>query len=372
MKILYWLELFWPYIGGIEVFSMQLINALQKRGYEFFVITSQGGIQELPAEENYNGIQIYRFLFRSAIENRNIKEILAISQSLTKLKNAIKPDLVHLNSTGTSLYFYDRIAIASTTPVLFTSHSTFRFTSDNNTLLGRTLLSASWVNAVSNAMLTDLRFSIPEITNYSSLIYNSLQFPALEILPPPVDSPIILCISRLVPEKGIDIAIDAFALLIRQFPNARLFIAGDGYIKNSLEQKVTTLNLNQAIRFLGWIDPEQIPDLINSATMVVVPSRYNEPFGLVALQAAQMARPVIATRCGGLKEVVVDQQTGLLIDKDDVESLAKAMAFLLKNPAIAIKFGHAARQRALDMFAWEHFVDAYEALYIKLGQRKEI
>ena len=102
---------------------------------------------------------------------------------------------------------------------------------------------------------------------------------------------------------------------------------------------------------------------MNEATFVVMPSRWEEAFGLVALEAALMERPVIATRVGGLPEIVVDGVTGILVEKENSEELASAISRLLKNPEEAIKMGRAARVRAEAMFTLEHHIDAYESLY---------
>jgi glycogen(starch) synthase len=105
--------------------------------------------------------------------------------------------------------------------------------------------------------------------------------------------------------------------------------------------------------------------LINEATILLVPSR-QETFGLVALEAALMERPVVATRVGGLPEIVVHEQTGLLIDHDDAVGLAGRISFLLDHPDAAVRIGRAARSRTEAVFGWQHHVDAYEALYQKL------
>jgi len=86
----------------------------------------------------------------------------------------------------------------------------------------------------------------------------------------------------------------------------------------------------------------------------------------VALEAALMARPVVATRVGGLLEVVVHQQTGLLVEQEDSHGLAEAIASLLDHPETATEMGQAARQRAQKVFSWKQCVDAYDALYQKL------
>jgi len=106
---------------------------------------------------------------------------------------------------------------------------------------------------------------------------------------------------------------------------------------------------------------------MNTSTVVVMPSRRGA-FGLVALQAALMARPIVATRVGGLPEVVVHQHTGLLVEKEDSRALAEAIARLLEQPESAIRIGQTARQRAQKLFGWNRCVDAYAALCRKLTQ----
>jgi glycogen(starch) synthase len=111
------------------------------------------------------------------------------------------------------------------------------------------------------------------------------------------------------------------------------------------------------------VAPHDVPALINTASVVVVPSRWNEPFGLVALEAALMARPVVAARAGGLAEVVEHGTTGLLADKEDAVAFARAVTDLLADPVWADRIGSTARRRARERFAWDRCVDEYERLY---------
>lgn len=90
---------------------------------------------------------------------------------------------------------------------------------------------------------------------------------------------------------------------------------------------------------------------------MLIPSRL-EPFGLVALQAAQMARPVVATRIGGLPEIVVHGETGLLVSPDDLEQIVEALSFLLSNPQARAQMGLRARVRAQTHFNFQDWVDS--------------
>jgi len=238
--------------------------------------------------------------------------------------------------------------------------------SGHNPFLKKTLRSANWIAAVSKSSLMKTRQIEPKISSRSSVIYNGLDIPDIQPQPLPFDAPCLLCLGRLFPYKGFDLALTAFSMIRDRFPHARLVIAGNGPEKFNLEKQVKALNIIHQVLFKDWVNPERIPDLINEATMVIMPSR-SETFGLVALETAQMARPIVATRVGGLPEVIDHQKTGLLIDKDDLEGLGKAIIYLLEHPDIAEQMGQAAKIRAQKMFSLEQHIDAYDNLYKKLN-----
>ena len=143
----------------------------------------------------------------------------------------------------------------------------------------------------------------------------------------------ILCVARLAPEKGIDVLLSA----MERLPDARLLVAGDGPERNELEASA-----GKNVAFLGFV--EDIPALLERAALVVVPSR-SEGLGLSALEAMAAGKPVVASRIGGLCEVVVHGETGLLVPPGDPEALAEALKSLLADPARARKMGEAGRAR---------------------------
>lgn len=363
MKVLYWTPLFWPDVGGIETISMNALPVLRDRNYDFVALTSHGN-RKLPDEEQHNGIQIYRFPFLSALSKGDLRQILKIQRQIADLKQTLKPDLVHIHLGGPISYFHLKTTSAYSAPTLVTLHASFaEYVSGPDTLLGQTLDFADWVVAVSEAVLADIRAVTPAISNRSSVIYNGLKIS--NALPDSLQfhDPKILCLGRLVHEKGFDLAINAFASLIKRFPQARLIIVGDGPARAHLETESMRLGLTEAIEFTGWRTPEEVLRLISKATVVVVPSRWREPFPMVALEAAQMGRPVVATDVGGLPESVVHQQTGLLVGKEDSIALAKAITFLLDHPDRAMQMGEAGRLRVKTKFSLEQYVDAYDVLY---------
>lgn len=364
MRVLYWTELFRPYIGGVEMMASRYLPAMQARGYELCVVTSHGSL-ELPDEAEYDRIAVHRFRFQTALEPGRGDELAAELQRVASLKRAFRPDLVHLNFSDPSVFFHLRTARAWAAPLLVALRVAPPSSASGSpdTLVGKMLRSASWVTANSEAILSDARRLVAEITPRSSVVYNGLPLPPLPPSPLPFDPPRLLCLGRLVADKGFDLAVSAFALLAARFPAARLVIAGDGPARAALARQAAELGVAARVDLPGWIAPDDVPALMNTATVVIMPSRWREAFGVVALQAAQMARPVVATRVGGLPEVVAHETTGMLVEKEDRVALANAIAYLLDHSHTAEQMGRAGRERAMSLFSFAQHVDAYDSLY---------
>jgi glycosyltransferase involved in cell wall biosynthesis len=369
MRVLFLVEQFWPYMGGIQVWAARLLPALVERGWEIVVATSHGPL-ELPDRDQYKGVQVLRFPFWPSLLSQNVGQVMRVRRQLTDLKASLAPDLIHVNLIGPLAYFHDVTANASRSSTLVSLHNPLQgHGAAPDSLFGRVLRSADWVTAGSKIVLDEARGLVPQIRDRSSLIYYGLDAPALAPLSLPTDPPRLLCVGRLVSDKGFDVAIDAFARVIERFPRARLTIASDGPARPSLEQQVRELGLADTVEFLGWIDFERMPALLNSATVVLVPSRIAEGFGLVALEAALMARPVVATRFGALPEVVADGEAGLLVERDDPGALADAITHLLTHPEAARRMGETGRRRAQALFGLQRHIDSFDALYRELAGR---
>ena len=105
MRVLYWSELFWPYIGGAEVFGARLLDALRRRGYESIVVTSHDYLA-LPDEECYQGTPVYRFPFREVVQGRQMDLLLEIRHQVAAIKKSFEPDLVHINGITPNTLFH--------------------------------------------------------------------------------------------------------------------------------------------------------------------------------------------------------------------------------------------------------------------------
>jgi glycosyltransferase involved in cell wall biosynthesis len=175
-------------------------------------------------------------------------------------------------------------------------------------------------------------------------------------------APVCLVVARLHEEKGHAVLWRALPDVLREVPDLRVLCAGEGPHRDAIVAEVRRLGLERSVHFLG--QRADVPALLALSSLVVLPS-LAESFGLAALEAMCVGRPVVASRAGGLPEVVADGETGLLADVGDAEALAAAMRAVLRDPARASAMGEAGRRRA-SLFTGERMVRGYEAVYAGL------
>jgi glycosyltransferase involved in cell wall biosynthesis len=172
--------------------------------------------------------------------------------------------------------------------------------------------------------------------------------------------PRLLCVGRLIPIKGHIVLLRAFAQARERVPNLELEIAGRGPLEPALKALAKELGIGHAVRFLGHVSPIQAA--VERAAIVVVPSM-GEGFGMVALEAMERARPVIAAEIGGLGELVQPRITGLLVPPGESGPFAEAIVELSSDLPRAARMGQAGRERALRDFLEQRCTDRTELLY---------
>src|SRR5579885_2298318 len=166
-----------------------------------------------------------------------------------------------------------------------------------------------------------------------------------------------LCVGRLIPIKGHVVLLRAFRKVLDARPDARLDIAGRGPLEHGLKDLARELGLAGAVRFLGHVTP--IQRAVERSFAVVVPS-LGEGFGMVALEAMERARPVIAAEIGGLGELVQHGETGLLVPPGEAEPFARAIVELAGDLPRAAELGRAGRRRALAEFLESRCIERTE------------
>lgn len=363
MRVILWSEFYLPSLGGVEVWSRDLMRALQARGMEFIVIASHDGVRR-PDVMIYEGLTVHRFRFLQSIQHNDLRGMREIVERIRQIHADFQPDLIHLNCIPCSFYFL-RSHIGNQTPAILTAHYG-RIQEKGTIKLVREMLAQTLVvTTVSEHVRQDFLKFVPEAEPKMRVIHNAKPDLPAGYTPAslPFDPPVFLAIGRHVKDKGMDVAVEAFARVVKDHPAARLRLVGEGIETKTLEEQAASLNLGDAVQFVGPVMPENVLAEFDRATAVLVPSRWEEPFGLVALEAMQTGRPVIASRVGGLKEIVQDGETGLLVQKEDAAALAEAMSAIITDPHRAREMGDAGRRRAIKNFNHTRMVDEFEALY---------
>jgi glycosyltransferase involved in cell wall biosynthesis len=215
------------------------------------------------------------------------------------------------------------------------------------------LRSADVVVAHSRFVLDELRSNGVERTAAVPLFVD----PVTEPSPPPDSGPIVFS-GRVTEAKGVSTFLRAAARV-----DAPTEILGDGWSMPSARRLARSLGIEDRLTLRGWLDPAGLMRAYRRARVVVVPSHWPEPFGLVGLEAMVGGRPVVGSATGGIPEWLKHGSNGLLVAPGDVGELAGALSTLLSDPEMAARMGAAGVERARSEFTAERYVDAIEGAY---------
>jgi len=163
---------------------------------------------------------------------------------------------------------------------------------------------------------------------------------------------LVLCVGRLVPQKGVEFLIRAVPLMVSRHPEAKFVIVGDGWLKSHLEYLARSTEHGWKISFTGFIPDSELVALLKSADVLVVPSIY-EPFGIVAIEGMAAGVPVVATQIGGLGEIIEQNKTGLLVYSRNPDSIAWGVDRVLSDPNHSKWLTQNALEKVQKTYSWE-------------------
>ncbi|MEM4609979.1 MAG: glycosyltransferase family 4 protein [Thermoproteota archaeon] len=167
----------------------------------------------------------------------------------------------------------------------------------------------------------------------------------------------ILFVGRMVRRKGPDLLLKAFSTLLKEHPDARLVMVGDGPFLSRLKDLARQLKLEDRVEFTGALRGKALYSKYAECDVFAMPSRQTatdvEGFGMVFLEAGFFGKPSVGTRTGGIPEAVLDGETGILVPQNDADALRDALTLLLKDKELARRLGEKARERVLSEFTWE-------------------
>ncbi len=284
---------------------------------------------------------------------------------LTGLWRRERPDVWHCHVFGRRHRALAWAAAAGRWPLLATLHLVlpdYLAAAGGKRGLGGLLRRAFHVTAVSRESLDRARKCFPEIGGRSSIVGNGIE--RRDPAPPgaPVKgAPFILATSRLAPYKGLDVLLMAFAGLKERARGLKLVLAGRDQMRGGLGRFARALGLEGRVVFAGELDPPRVRSLLESCLLFVLPSR-RENMPLALMEAMAAGKAVVASRVGGVPDVLRHRDNGLLVAAGDVASLSRAMEELAGDPDLRGSLGRRARESSRD-FEWSRAAKTYVELY---------
>jgi len=196
------------------------------------------------------------------------------------------------------------------------------------------------------------------------------------------ESPLILFVGRVTPIKGVDCLLKSVPLIAKRIPDVRVLIVGpfapgeppaekERY-KDRINDLVRRLKLDN-VTFTGPVDVfKELPKIYAACDVFTCPSIVDEVFPLVCEEAMASGKPVVATRSGGIPEIVKDGEVGYIVPKGDEKQLAKALTTILEDHSLQKRMGNAARKRVEAEFSWDIIAEKYLKLYQELIKYKRM
>jgi glycosyltransferase involved in cell wall biosynthesis len=206
---------------------------------------------------------------------------------------------------------------------------------------------------------------LPEAAARLSIIPFGVEIPD-KINPPLSAKPIRLCFIKGHHFKyGPDVLLKALADVKKEISDIILSMAGSGEMTTRLETMASNLDLQKNVQFVGFVSPDQMYPFLQQHHIMVMPSR-TESFGVAALEASACGRPVIASRVGGVPEVVLHRKTGILVPPKDPQKLAEAIINLAQDAKTREEMGQAGYRFVKENYSWEKSLDMMGELYERL------
>lgn len=320
-----------------SIFTHNQVKALQKAGYDVSVLlTDVRSIRKKRpwgfSEYDFDGVHVYRY----AIPCGPLPYLCGFAArraALNGYKRVQKiigtPDLIHAHFSGAG---YCAAAIKEKYGVRYvvTEHGSNLLrepiTKETNHFASIAYDNADRIIAVSSY----LKNNMTRITDRSIVVFPNILPEQFRVIDCDKDKEFaFITVGSLQFGKRMDLTIDAFDEVHHLYPETQLLIVGDGPLKNELREMVKKKGLNDSVDFLGVIPNNKMPEIYNKCHCFVLPSEM-ETFGVVYAEAAACGLPVIATDCGGPRDIV-NKDNGILIPKNDVKALEKAMIVMIQK-----------------------------------------
>lgn len=332
-------------------------NGLYQKGVDVTVF----GLSDFDQSQFQDGVNVISFKISDSIKYKsdgNFSKMvyLAALPALKKLLAKIKPVILHAHFATS----YGLIgALSKHKPFLISVWGSDVFNFPNKSFLNKKIVEYNLSRA--NKLFSTSHFMANQTKNFTSKI--------VEVIPFGVDTEkfkpssnkflfdkndiVIGSIKALENKYGIIDLFNSFKILKSKFPSLplKLLLVGQGSLENKIKELIKINNLSDCVKVTGFIKPSEIHKYHNELDiMVAVSTEESETFGVSVIEASACEKPVIVSDKGGLKEVVEDNQTGIIVPADNPEILALELEKLILNPDLRRKFGKSGRERVIKYF----------------------
>lgn len=365
------------YLCGGSIFATNyVVNEISKKGCQVKLFTTSSTSKD--AFEKINNLEIYRYGTKFRLLSSNLSSGLFYKP----LKHDV--DITHVSfDIPPGPFAGYRYAKRKKTPLIVTYHGDweveyggfirkFGIKFLNKFLVQKLLSRADIIISPSKIYIEKSRF-LKKNKKKVQVIPNGIKNDEFEIpytkeeckkiLGIPNNHNILLFVGNLSPYKSPDLLLKAMPTILKYEPNTLLILAGDGEMKNELENMALKLGIQRKILFTGFIENIKRAMYFKSADIFCLPSTMStESFGIVNLEAMASGVPVIASNIGGIPDVVEDGKTGILVPPNNSEYLSNEIINLIENKNLRIKLGKNGKIKSLD-YSWEKIAQEYLEIY---------
>lgn len=363
--------------GGVASVVGNLALQMQKKGHNvlFFHPGASDSLERTITKWNFQG---YKLRLRSPfLPNRPIKSVLAfciyLFRTLRQLYGVLSKNRIHvvnIHYPGEGYVYFALLRKLCSLKLVISVHGADLFPDGKkreaySRALQFLMNSADLLVTSSRNMLQDVLAIFPKLAPKSCFIHNAVNMDEFEpggLFQPAAVKEYILCVATHKYKKGLDILIRAFKELSRIHSQAELWLVGNGPMKEELEALTRELGLSSRIMFLGPRNRDEVRKLMQGCALFVLPSRA-EPFGVVITEALANHKPVVATAVGGIREIIQNGVTGILVEPDNPHAMSEAMQAVLENEELRDRLAINGYESVKRHFQWEIAGTRYESAF---------
>lgn len=361
-------------IGGAEAYARALSLQLGERGWQSVLCFLKEPPEPVRAYLQLPNVHI------EVIED-SWRAKWRAAANMTRMLRQYRPEILHLHFTGFIGPYPWLAKLCSVKQIFFTDHSS----QPEGYIIHRAPLwkrfIARLINLPITRVITVSEYGYRSVTGRDlmssqriQMIYNSadlsrasecrdqgLEFKRRHSIPE--DRALVAQVSWLIPEKGVDDLLSAARLVISENPQIHFVLVGDGAYRGHYERQAQEKGIADHVTFTGQVEDPMSEGVYAAADVVCQVSRWEEVFGYVIAEAMSASKPMVATRVGGIPELVEDGRTGFVVDRGDVQAIANRVLKLVADPEMRERFGRSGREVAEARFDLNRNVERVVELY---------